>query len=213
MVRFILVRHGETDYNRQKRIMGWKAIPLNDRGKQQAHLLGKRLAEEYLSSVTHVFSSDLLRAQQTTQILYQYLPATLPLTYLDGLRERKWGSFEGKTIDELRREYQRTYNIAPPDAETRETFYHRCIKTFQQIESWKEWRNQTIVLIVTHGGTIRQLLRGLLKTSSELGGSFPASINNCSITIIKHKKLEESQSNDPKFIYILEKLNDTCHLS
>ena len=64
--RLLVVRHGETDWNAQRRVQGHTDIALNDTGKRQASLLARALAD---SPIHHVYSSDLQRARQTAQTL------------------------------------------------------------------------------------------------------------------------------------------------
>ena len=64
--RLLVVRHGETDWNAQRRVQGHTDIALNDTGKRQASLLARALAD---SPIHHVYSSDLQRARHTAQAL------------------------------------------------------------------------------------------------------------------------------------------------
>ncbi|HXZ09027.1 MAG TPA: histidine phosphatase family protein, partial [Paraburkholderia sp.] len=96
----IFIRHGETDWNRIKRIQGHIDIPLATSGVEQAQKLARRLQQEAKEGarLDAIYSSDLLRAQQTAQPVASSLG--LPLQLREGLRERSYGSFQGHDSDE-----------------------------------------------------------------------------------------------------------------
>ncbi|MGZ8694748.1 MAG: histidine phosphatase family protein [Gaiellaceae bacterium] len=92
----LLVRHGETDSNAEGRIQGQTNTPLNDRGREQARALAAELDGEEIHAV---YASDLDRARETAEILAARL--NLPVVVDPALRERHFGSWEGRTVDEL----------------------------------------------------------------------------------------------------------------
>ncbi|MGZ5847387.1 MAG: histidine phosphatase family protein, partial [Ramlibacter sp.] len=94
--RIIAVRHGETSWNADARIQGQRDIGLNDTGRWQARRVGQALADE---PITAVYSSDLERAQATAQSISDV--KGVPVIPHEGLRERSFGMFEGKTFDEI----------------------------------------------------------------------------------------------------------------
>ena len=99
MVELLLIRHGVTAWNRERRFQGQTDIPLDAEG----HLQARRLAAALSSSrVSAVYASDLARASQTAAPLAQALG--LPVLAARGLRERHYGAFEGRTFDELERD-------------------------------------------------------------------------------------------------------------
>ena len=97
MTRFILFRHGETDWNKEKRLQGWSDIPVNEAGKKQAHKLAQRLQKE---NIDYLYSSPLSRAYETATIMNQY--HNKQIIILDDLKELTYGVFEGKTKDEIK---------------------------------------------------------------------------------------------------------------
>ncbi len=101
--RIIAIRHGETAWNVDARIQGHLDIPLNDIGLWQAARAGEALAGERLDAI---YSSDLARAQTTAQAVAGTTGA--PLVLDSGLRERCFGSFEGRTFKEIEAEQPRT---------------------------------------------------------------------------------------------------------
>src|ERR1700710_1814696 len=94
--RIIAVRHGETSWNVDARIQGQLDIQLNDTGRWQARRVGQALVAEPLAAI---YSSDLGRAHETAHAIGQ--AAGVPVVAHPGLRERRFGRFEGKTFDEI----------------------------------------------------------------------------------------------------------------
>lgn len=97
--RLIVVRHGETAWNVDTRIQGHLDIPLNDTGLWQARQVGQALADE---AVAAIYSSDLQRAYATAEAVARTTGA--PLTPVPGLRERSFGSFQGRTFQQIETE-------------------------------------------------------------------------------------------------------------
>lgn len=95
--QILFIRHGETDWNRIKRIQGHIDIPLATTGLEQAQRLARRIANEAKQGarLDAIYSSDLQRARQTAQPIAEMLG--LPLQLREGLRERSYGAFEGMT--------------------------------------------------------------------------------------------------------------------
>lgn len=98
--RVIFIRAGETDWNRIGRWQGWVASPLNDHGCRQAQKLAYFVRNLGLSAL---YSSDLVRARQTAELLAEQLD--FPVLYDERLRERHVGVWQGMTIDEMRAWY------------------------------------------------------------------------------------------------------------
>lgn len=98
MKRIILVRHGETDWNRENRIQGGVDIPLNERGKEQARDIAARLSHTVIG---YIYSSRLSRALETAvEIAKFHKLEVLTDSRLDELRQGKW---EGMKVSEVRR--------------------------------------------------------------------------------------------------------------
>jgi probable phosphoglycerate mutase len=100
VVEFLLIRHGVTAWNRERRFQGQTDIPLDEEGHRQARRLAAALSA---SGATAVYASDLARAWHTARPVAEVLG--LPLLAEPGLRERHYGSFEGRTFDELERDW------------------------------------------------------------------------------------------------------------
>ncbi len=154
LTRLVIVRHGETAWNRETRIQGQMDIGLNDRGRWQAERTGQALRDE---GVDAVYSSDLLRASDTARAIAQ--ACGLPLTLDEGLRERHFGRFQGLTHDEIasqwpaeaRRWRERDPTYGPDGGEVLQAFYERVVSAAERLAS--RHPHQTIVL-VAHGGVL-----------------------------------------------------------
>jgi probable phosphoglycerate mutase len=92
-----LARHGETDWNKRGILQGWTDVPINDRGRQQAHEMAKAYANAGFDAV---WSSPLVRALETAQIIATTLGLAPPNQH-EGLKERHFGAIQGIPKDEL----------------------------------------------------------------------------------------------------------------
>lgn len=160
---FYFVRHGETDWNFNKRVQGHTDIPLNATGRAQAEA-----AQAIMRNlpVDRVVSSTLGRAVETAEILNRHLG--LPHDREEFLRERHFGAFEGldiTAIEEQRKqmmekgfEPEENGYPCPPGGETYGEFKQRTIEGINKSLSLYAGQN---VLFVSHGGVYRVLRRSL----------------------------------------------------
>ncbi len=157
---FYIVRHGLTDWNIQRRLQGHTDIPLNKQGEEEAI----KMAKEYFKGVNFAmaFSSDLLRAKRTAQIIIQEKKIALKTTQL--LRERDFGPWEGKKVKELEKELRiniKDFRVLADDQlaqlriETNEKVISRLITFLRETALAYLGRN---VLVVTHGSVMRIFL-------------------------------------------------------
>jgi broad specificity phosphatase PhoE len=149
----LLVRHGETDWNRDGRWQGHSDTQLNDAGREQAH----RVAGE-LGDVDAIYSSDLARARETADIIAAQLGG-LEVNVDQRLRERSFGAWEGRTAPEIEADFAeqlarwRAGNGAgADDAEPFDAFGDR-VRDF--LEDLLAKHPGATVLVVAHGGSIR----------------------------------------------------------
>ncbi|NML16193.1 histidine phosphatase family protein [Azohydromonas sp. G-1-1-14] len=157
--RIIAIRHGETDWNADTRIQGHTDIPLNAHGRWQAQCLTQALADEPLQAV---YASDLGRAVETAAAFAQ--AAGLPVQREPGLRERRFGCFEGLRFDEIEQRWpedslrwrRRDPDFGPEGGETLRAFYDRCVTAAAQLAA--RHPGQSIAL-VSHGGVLDCLYR------------------------------------------------------
>jgi broad specificity phosphatase PhoE len=110
MTQLILVRHGQTDWNLQRRYQGQKDIPLNAEGLRQAQTLAALLSHEVFDAI---YSSDLQRALQTAQILLD--GRGIPLVTDTRLREIGFGEWEGELFQEMFAKYPDRFALSRND--------------------------------------------------------------------------------------------------
>jgi broad specificity phosphatase PhoE len=150
MTELLLVRHAETDWNRDGRWQGHADPPLNEAGRAQAHALAATLAGEQLDAI---YTSDLRRAAETAAILGAAL--SRPVTPDPDLREIDVGSWSGLTREEVA---ERFPDWDTHDGESLDALQARIVAAVRRIA---DRHPDGLVLIVTHGGSIRSLERYL----------------------------------------------------
>ena len=187
-MKIYLVRHGQTDWNYQKRIQGQQDVDINEQGIRQAEDLAetlKRVPFEY------AICSPLLRTRHTAEILLKY--HSVPLKYDERLKEIYLGKWEGKTHKEVETEetnpvyqyFHHPENYHPEgDMESLEELYQRGESFVREVLFPLEDRYETI-LIVAHGGLIRTILNPLMGYSVRDFWKLP--LDNCSAEILKCK--------------------------
>ena len=194
-----VVRHGQTDMNRLQIMQGQTVVSsLDDRGRYEAECIGKRLKN---ISFDHIFSSDLKRCRETSDIILSQSEYKREPVYTETLRERSKGIFEGGPWENFRKycaEEKDRIMKAPPGGESLEDVLKRT-KNFAEMLKNTCSENDRI-LAVTHQGLIKILLLCLLDMPLMYHRNFR--FDNCSLTVFylgdKYNRL------------ILA--NDTCHI-
>lgn len=154
-----VVRHGETDWNLQERMMGQMDVPLNANGVVQAQRVGKRLADE---PVDVIVTSDLSRALETARAIAAHHPQ-VPVAPDARFRERLLGAFQGLTRKETAEHFpevigqvDRDGEHTPiPGGETRAAMRDRIRDGLKCLMEKHEGRR---VMLVTHGGVLQRLV-------------------------------------------------------
>ena len=163
MTELVVIRHGETDWNRQQRFQGQIDVPLNAMGHAQAQALAARRAAEAALQADLFVSSDLQRARQTAAPLATAWGREPQLHAL--LREQAFGEWEGldgPTIRERWPEFwprwlEHRADESAPGGETPRQFHTRVLQAVRQLaEAAGPGRR---VVIVTHGGVLDMLWR------------------------------------------------------
>lgn len=157
--RIIAIRHGETAWNVDTRIQGQLDIELNETGRWQARRLARALASEEISAI---YSSHLQRAWDTARAIAQVTGQTPQAD--EGLRERGFGIFQGKTFTEIEavwpeqalRWRKRDPRWAPENGESLLDLRQRVVQTVSELA--KHHAGKQIVL-VAHGGVMDVLYR------------------------------------------------------
>lgn len=155
----IVIRHGETVWNREKRMQGTTDTPLSDVGRSQAQAVGRRLAGEDFSGL---YASDLARARETASIIAGHTGQELVMD--SRLRERRFGIFEGLTAGEIEERFpeeharfiSRDPDYEVPGGECARRFTERCLGCLSEIAG--RHRGEGVV-VVTHGLVLDALYR------------------------------------------------------
>ena len=158
--RIIAVRHGETAWNVDARIQGQLDIQLNETGRWQARRVGHALSAEQIAAV---YSSDLGRAHETARAIGD--AAGIPVVAHPGLRERRFGMFEGKTFDEIHEQWpdhaqnwrKRMPEWEPPQGgESLLQLRERVTRTVSDLAARHAGEQ---IAVVAHGGVLDTLYR------------------------------------------------------
>jgi broad specificity phosphatase PhoE len=153
VTQILIVRHGETDWNRDRRFQGHADPPLNDAGREQARALADELARE---RIDFVYTSDLVRARETAEIVATRLGADV--VALSELREIDVGEWEGLTWPQIEERFPEgaltwhQHGCGWKSGETYDQLGDRVIAALRRIAA--DHPAQT-VLVIGHGGTVR----------------------------------------------------------
>ncbi|MFH1996215.1 MAG: histidine phosphatase family protein [Candidatus Omnitrophota bacterium] len=197
MKKLILIRHGQTDFNEQRRYSGYSNIPLNNAGIDQATRLRAKARRH---TIDRIYSSDLMRAYQTARIIF----GKRRVTKKRYLREIDFGQMEGLTADMITERFPSQYKIwldtphlaRMPGGESIAAFSARVWKCFEDIRKKNSGKS---VAIVSHGGPIRIILLGLM--GKTIGDFWKIQQRNTAFNLVKFAQ------GAPKFIA----LNDITH--
>jgi len=161
MTTVLLCRHGETDWNRNRRVQGWAASPLNDRGREQARAAGRYLTDAF--DLDRIVASDLRRTRETTAHLRSVGAFPEP-EFTRGWRERSFGVFQGLSYDYVFGQFPE-HNASvgmmglestPEDGESLLEARERVLAAWDDVLTTAGPDDE--VLVVTHGGPIYVLL-------------------------------------------------------
>jgi 2,3-bisphosphoglycerate-dependent phosphoglycerate mutase len=170
----VLVRHGESEWNKLNRFTGWKDVGLTEEGMAEAHRAGTML-KDLGQRFDCAFTSTLKRAHNTLDIILEELDQRrLPTVKAAALNERDYGELVGINKEEARKRWgseqvhiwQRSYDIAPPGGESLKDTALRVVPFF---EKWiaPELQKGKSVLVVAHGNSLRSLIMVLDRLSPE----------------------------------------------
>jgi uncharacterized phosphatase len=152
MTSLYLVRHGETDWNAQRRIQGSTDVPLNPMGRAQAETTGKLLARREWDGV---YSSPLSRAFETASIIAHEVALGRPHT-IAAIVERNYGEAEGLNWEQIERQFPGDAPV--PGRETHEEVAERVVPALVSLATSRPGES---LIVVTHGGVIRSVLNAV----------------------------------------------------
>ena len=121
-MKLVLLRHGESVWNKENRFTGWTDVDLSENGVKEAENAGKLLKDKgYTFDVS--FTSILKRANRTLEIVLKEMNLNIPVYYSYRLNERHYGALQGLNIDEMRKKFgdeqvhiwRRSYDVRPPE--------------------------------------------------------------------------------------------------
>ena len=168
----ILIRHGETEWNSQLRMQGHSNSPLSKVGRGQIQALG-----EWMKNVSfdHIYSSDSLRARQTAEAITHFSGDTMQFD--QRIREKNLGVFEGLTSIEARERHPEIYrlfktggaNYVIDEGESTQQVLDRALEFIEEI---RLRHPEQRVVMVTHGGVVRVLMKHTLGLSIDARTSF-----------------------------------------
>jgi broad specificity phosphatase PhoE len=158
----LLVRHGETEWNLQRRIQGRLDSPLTERGRAQAHAIGQLVRSLPDAAFVRIVASPLGRAQRTAEIIAAHLDAEAELVIDDRLREISVGSWDGLTYRDIEirspgvfdGDGRHDWYFRAPDGETYAAFAARVAEWLAEVTEAR------LLVAVTHG-IVSRVARGL----------------------------------------------------
>ena len=200
MVKVILIRHGETDWNTKQIFRGRKDIPLNEVGLAQAKAVGVSLSDIQIDAI---YSSPLGRALETAKVLAE--SRSLEVELEEGFIDIDFGKWQGITHEKVKEEYESLYEmwlknpqmVTFPGGESLKDVRTRSMEALEKVI--KKHPGKTIA-IVSHRVLNKVLLCSVL--GLELSHFWYIKQDTCAINRLEYK--------DGKFYLTL--LNDTCHL-
>jgi 2,3-bisphosphoglycerate-dependent phosphoglycerate mutase len=170
----VLVRHGESDWNKKNLFTGWRDVDLTENGIAEAREAGRKLKARGLTfDVT--FTSALKRAQRTLDLMQEELgQTTIPVLKDQALNERDYGDLAGLNKDDARKKWgeeqvhiwRRSYDVAPPGGESLRDTAARVLPYYLQEILPRVLRGER-VLVSAHGNSLRALVMVLDRHTTE----------------------------------------------
>lgn len=206
MLTVLLVRHGETDHNKNNIMQGHLDVPLNETGRAQAKHLARYLAARY--PIEHIYSSPLMRAYSTAEIIAA--KQHCPITAVAELRELDVGLWQGLTLEQGRVTHPTIWESLHADTlYTRRPSGESYWDLYQRTTSWLEDKVAQLetgtICLVTHGGCVRTLLAYALSAPPELFSFASAlTVDNTGLTVLHYKPTPRR--------WQVRTVNASCHL-
>ena len=170
----VLVRHGESEWNKLNLFTGWRDVDLSETGVEEARRAG-RLIKEAGIHFDIAFTSALKRAQRTLDLILEELgQAGLETIKDQALNERDYGDLSGLNKDDARKRWgeeqvhiwRRSYDVPPPGGESLKDTAARVLP-FYETRIWPELQAGKNVIVSAHGNSLRALVMKLDKLSRD----------------------------------------------
>ena len=198
MTRLILIRHGETNWNVERRKQGRNDQPLNEKGSTQAKLAAEYVKANY--NIQKVWSSPLQRCSNTAALF------NMPVETSDHLLEIDYGDWEGMLTSDIEKNYAHLINgsVDGTDAPGGENRSDLPVRANAWITESSIANQGGDVVLVGHGGSMKGLITGVLGLPDEAMDTL--TIDNCSVTVLDINP-------DPNTPNRLITFNQTSHLT
>ena len=172
-MNLILIRHGQSEWNALNQFTGWKDPDLTAKGIEEAHNAG-RIINNLKINFDLVFTSALIRAQNTAEIILKEINQPLSTIKNQALNERNYGDLAGLNKDDARKRWgdeqvhiwRRSYDIPPPGGESLKDTGERVLPFFMK-EIHPHVCKGKNVLVAAHGNSLRSLIKFLDNISDE----------------------------------------------
>ena len=172
-MNLILIRHGQSEWNALNQFTGWKDPGLTAKGVEEAHNAG-RIINNLKINFDLVFTSALIRAQNTAEIILKEINQPLSTIKNQALNERNYGDLAGLNKDDARKRWgdeqvhiwRRSYDIPPPGGESLKDTGERVLPFFMKEIHPYVCKGKN-VLVAAHGNSLRSLIKFLDNISDE----------------------------------------------
>jgi len=171
MKTLVLLRHGQSQWNLENRFTGWVDVPLTEKGRAEARAAGEALQA---SGFDVAYTSQLVRAQETLELILASQRSRPPVIRDQALNERHYGDLQGLDKAATAQRYgepqvkiwRRSYDVAPPNGESLEMTAKRTLPFFERAIGVDLQRGKN-VLVAAHGNSIRSIVMKLDGLSPE----------------------------------------------
>ena len=172
MAKLFLLRHLESQWNKENRFTGWTDVDLSEEGIKSAEKIAQKLAG---FKIDKVYTSPLTRNKKTVDLILKNLnKENLPVMVDKALDERNYGKLHGLNKDEVKKEFgekqvqlwRRSWDQAPPEGESLKDVYNRAVSFFRENVE-KDLKEKKNVLIVASHNSLRALVKYIEKISDE----------------------------------------------
>ncbi|OGZ22478.1 MAG: hypothetical protein A3A08_01155 [Candidatus Nealsonbacteria bacterium RIFCSPLOWO2_01_FULL_41_9] len=171
MAKLILLRHLESQWNKENKFTGWQDIPLSQEGIDSAKEVAEKLAD---FKIDQIYTSPLIRNKETVSLILKNLSRDLPVVIDRALDERNYGKLQGLNKDEVKKQYgeeqvrlwRRSWDQAPPEGESLRDVFERAVPFFQKYVE-KDLKDEKNVLVVASHNSLRALVKYIEKISED----------------------------------------------